>query len=186
MAIANFAHDIDGPCYVEWSDVTWSTAWIPTYDPMGVNRESIPVVIEPKYLDVETDEYGGTDGVPADSQMMFATAKINLNLTKYDKAAIEDQWLSLDDVASQAVVGQLVEPGTFVRQEGIAKALRIVGTNWTTTFEVAFLRGGFELNAGTKYRTYVMNFEACISRPTPFASPDTAKDRFLFRRIVTV
>ena len=56
---------------------------------LGVNRDAIPVITQPKFADVMSDDWGGENGVPSDAQYMGAIAVIQLSLIKFNLSYID-------------------------------------------------------------------------------------------------
>jgi hypothetical protein len=150
---------------------------------LGINREAIQFSVTPRFADVESDDWGGPEGVPADSQFMGATANISLSLTKIESPSgaptpmLEKMldgvaWgdpshtqAGLDDVGSHMIFGE------FMRQDGYLGLLEIDSTanasgpdglanNMKITFPNCYARSGGSQNVGTRYMSYDIELEA--------------------------
>lgn len=138
-------HEFNGPCVVSYDSVT-----------LGINRESIPITLEPKFLDCEADDYGGPDGQPSDKQVMGVQARIKLQLSKYEQANIPTLLTGVKEATAGAITHGY---GTFMRQGGNLSSLVLAGPAYTYTFPEAYPVGMNEFNEGTRYRVYNLEFE---------------------------
>lgn len=126
---------------------------------LGLNRGEIPISIQPRFIDVPTDEFGGSEGVPADAQFMGAIATVQLQLTKYDPTIMQKVLRLVPFASSSYEYGEFPAIGTFVKQQGMARALKLTSINETRLFDVAFIRNPFECNMSARYRVYMVSFE---------------------------
>ena len=111
--------------------------------------------------------------------LLGATASIRLMLTKYQKE-ICDRLSSFTQSALPAgTKGLLPVIGSFIRQDSMYAALLLSGVNENLSFPIAFMRGGYEINSGTKYRRYIVEFEAWLNQ-TDYTQITTAQTRTLF------
>ena len=125
---------------------------------IGLNREAIPIQIQPQFLDVECDDFGGPDGVPSDVQMLGGIAQVQLSLTKFELAAIDKL---LDGVSYEGGpgAGTFDEFGQFIRLGGKFFQLQLLSNYraWLATH--CFVRGGGVVGQGTRYSSYDMTIE---------------------------
>jgi len=148
MAIA---HIVAGPVLVKYNEAT-----------IGYSRDGVTIRIEPRWLDVHSDDFGGASGAPADAQIMGAIATIQADLTKYDNA----EALKLTSFEKAGAAGVLPQLGTLIRQESEFATLLLDGKNQDFTFDVAFMRQAQEVNKGTRFSTLVIGWEAWINNTT--------------------
>ena len=108
---------------------------------LGINREAIMIQVNPVFVDVHSDDWGGPEGAPSDAQYMGATASISLSLTKINRqeagsVGAPDPMLDkiLDGISwnapshTQAAyddVGVNLSYGEFVRQGGYMGSLTL-------------------------------------------------------------
>lgn len=134
------------------------------YTTVGINREAIPIIITPRFLDVPTDAWAGTDGYPADTQFMGAIANIQLSLTKYEIAQVDKL---IEGVANSAkAVSVFPEFGSFARQNNLMFALYLESAYATRLFNWCFVRNGGSVGQGTRYTSYDLQVEAWIDDPS--------------------
>ncbi len=169
MATANFGHFMTGPVVVTWNAL-----------PLGLSEDGVPVVIEPFYDNIPSDDFGGRAGPPSDAQLLGAIARIDVPLSKYDKAEVD----KLSAFKSGGSVGVLPAIGSFVRQDGLYAALLLNGVYEDLTFATAFLRRAMEFNSGTKWRRYVIGFE-CWMSATDLSQLPSLQTRTLFGQTTT-
>ena len=129
---------------------------------LGLTRDGADIRYELRSGDVFSDDFGGAGGAPADTQVLGMVGSVNLELTKYDTAEVE----KLNAFTSGGVAGFLPPLGTLIRQENNFGTLLLTGSIKTYTFEVAFPREPQSLNAGTKFSSYLVQFEFWINDPT--------------------
>ena len=191
MALTHYAA---GPCIVKWTPRN-GAGTLGTQVTLGINREAIMFTVTPRFADVESDDWGGPDGVAADMQFMGATANISLSLTKINTTAgIPDPMLEkildgvawgtpshaqtgLDDVGSHMIFGE------FMRQDGYMGVLTLdatgnapgpdgVNNNMLIQFPYAFARSGGAQNVGTRYMSYDIELEAVAGPSVSGVSSD--------------
>lgn len=181
MALIHYAA---GPAIVYWTPRDGAgTLLTGSRTILGINREAIQFSVTPRFADVESDDWGGPEGVPADSQFMGATASISLSLTKIESpdgaptpmlekmldgvawGAPSHAQAGLDDVGSHMIFGE------FMRQDGYLGQLEIDSTanasgpdglanNMKITFPNCYARSGGSQNVGTRYMSYDIELEA--------------------------
>lgn len=160
-------HFTTGPVVPYWNAVQ-----------LGYCEDGVQVSVFPRFSEIFSDDMGGREGVPTDSQFLGATASIRLILTKYVKDKC-DLLSSFSQAALASNINKGVMPvlGSFVRQDGLAAALVLSGVNESLSFATAFVRGNYEINSGTKYRRYVVELEAWLNQTdyAQIASPQTRR-----------
>lgn len=144
-------HEVAGPVTLKYNSLS-----------IGFSRDGFQIRIEPKWLDVFSDDYGGASGAPADSQMIGGVALITGDLTKYDK----DEFRKLTAFVAGGTEGTFPAFGTLMRQESQTATLLLDGNNEDWTFSVAFPRQAIEVNKGTRHSVGVVGFEAWINNTT--------------------
>lgn len=125
---------------------------------LGYTEDRVPIRIDPRWDDIHTDNHGGLAGVPSDTQLLGATAMVQVMLTKYVKAAID----ALTSFDSGGAAGVLPVIGSFAKQDGLYGALELIGENETVTFTVAFLRQGQDFNQSVRHKRYGLGWECWI------------------------
>jgi len=141
-------HRVAGPVIVTYNSVQ-----------LGYSTDGVNIRIEPRYVDIFSDDYGGRGGAPADSQLLGAIAYVQADLPKYDQTEAH----KLTAFEKSGVAGVLPQLGTLIRQETEYAVLLLDGKNEDWTFPVAFIRQPIEVNKGTKFSTLVLGFECWIS-----------------------
>lgn len=129
---------------------------------LGYTTDGVQLLIEPKYADVYSDRYGGRKGVPSDSQLVGATARIMTNLSLFERSACE----VLTSFMPGGTAGTLPAIGTLLRQESGTASLVIDGVNWDYTFATAFPRFSVEMNLGSIATEWALGFEAWLNAST--------------------
>lgn len=125
---------------------------------LGFSRDGVTVRLDPRWHDIFSDDFGGAEGAPADSQILGVTGTVICDLTKYDLASVE----ALTAFVAGGSVGTLPPLGTLTRQENQFGALLLQGnTSWS--FPHAIPREAQEVNKGTKNSTYVIGFACYIN-----------------------
>jgi len=129
---------------------------------LGYSRDGVQIRIEPKWIDIPSDDYGGASGAPADAQLVGAIATVTADLTKYDKAFTR----ALTGFNKAGTVGTLPVLGTLMRQESEFAVLLLDGVNEDWTFSTAIMRQAQEVNKGTKFSTFMLGWECWINNTT--------------------
>lgn len=129
---------------------------------LGYTRDGVNVTIEPRWIEIMSDDYGGQNGAPADAQLVGATARIQCEFVKYDKALVH----ALTAFAAGGTAFTLAALGTLTRQGSKLAPLVLNGANEDWTFAQAFPKTGQDFNKGTRYSTYNVGFEAWIDAPS--------------------
>lgn len=130
---------------------------------LGFSEDGADIRYEARWGDIFSDDFGGRGGAPADTQLLGMVGSVSLQFTKYDATAVQKLSSFTDDGAAD---GDLPTLGTFIRQEEKANILILTGTKKTYTFNTAFPREPQTLNAGTKFTTYLVQFEFWINSAT--------------------
>lgn len=160
-------HYYAGPAVVEVALRTPGSDTLGNYTQLGVNRESIPVVIQPKFLDVPSDDWAGADGAPSDAQFMGAIATIQLSLTKVE-LALADRLIDGLMYATNTA-GAYPAFGSFIRLGGFMFGLKLNSQQTAKADEKAitlpycFVRGGGAVGQGTRYSSYDLTIEAWLN-----------------------
>lgn len=154
-------HEVFGACSVWWGLAANSVVEI------GYTHDGVRMSIDPRWGDIQSDDFGGADGPPADSQFLGGTATLTVELTKYVEANTEA--LSTFNAGSVTLGTFGSDTGTLVRGSSASGVLVLTtGTDGQSlvsgdlTFPVTFLRGGQEVNRGTKFSTFNASWEAWV------------------------
>jgi hypothetical protein len=157
-------HFASGPIVVTWNSIQ-----------LGYSEDGVRGTITPYTHPVHSDDFGGRAGPPADEQLMAGIANVQIAFTKYVKAEMD----KLTSFQKNGVAGVFPPIGTFLRQDGKGAPLLLDGLNDDWTFTYAVLKGGQEINSGTKFRTYVVGWECWINQ-TDYNLIAQAQNRTLF------
>lgn len=149
-------HEVAGPVLVKFNSAS-----------LGYTRDGAQIRIEPRWIDVPSDDYGGASGAPADAQLVGAICTVHCDLTKYDKAEVH----KLSAFQKAGTAGTLPVYGSLMRQGSLYATLLLDGVNEDWTFSVAIIRMAQEVNKGTRFSTFVCGFECWV---------DAAATRVLF------
>ena len=128
---------------------------------LGFTRNGVQYTEEGFYGDVPGDEYGGDEGPPIDVQYFGEVHRIRCELTKYDATVAKQVTAKV----AGAAAGTPADPGTLYFAQ--AKYMRVgcsgtnpAGVNHIRNYPYCIPRMPVELNAGTKFSTLVIEFEA--------------------------
>jgi hypothetical protein len=146
---------------------------------LGYCEDGVQIQIFPRWADIFSDDMGGREGVPTDSQFLGATASIRLLLTKYNKTLCDSLSCFTQAALTSGAKGLMPVLGSFARQDSLAATLLLTGVNENISFATAMLRGNYEINSGTKYRRYVVDFEALLNQ-TDYTAITSAQTRRLY------
>src|SRR3990167_7413627 len=116
-------HRVAGPVLVTYNTVQ-----------LGYSRDGVTIRIEPKYLDIFSDDFGGASGAPADTQLLGAIATVTADFPKYDQTELH----RLTAFEKAGTAGVLPQLGTLIRQESEYAVLLLDGKNEDWSFPVAF------------------------------------------------
>lgn len=122
---------------------------------LGYSRDGVQIRIEPKYLDIMSDDWGGANGVPADTQILGAIGHVTAEMNKYER----DELHRLTSFERAGTAGVLPQFGTLIRQELEYTSLYLDGKHENWSFSTAFVRQAIEVNKGTRYSTAVVGWE---------------------------
>lgn len=123
---------------------------------LGYTRGGVDVRKEGYFLDVPGDENGGEEGPPIEVQFFGATARIRLELTKYDGTVAD----KVSARVNGATDGTPATPGTLMFAGNKHQRVCLHGTNRVLNFPRCLCREPVELNAGTKFSTLIFEFTA--------------------------
>lgn len=122
---------------------------------LGYSVNGVNARMEAFFVNVPGDENGGHEGPPIDVQIMGQIAIVRLELSKYDSAVAD----KITARVSQGTAGTPSTAGGLMFAGALAMRLLIHSVSFPLNFPRAFPRGGIELNRGTRYATYVCEFE---------------------------
>lgn len=126
---------------------------------LGFTRDGVDIRYDPRWGDIFSDDFGGAGGAPADTQLLGATASVTCEFTKYDAAEVE----KLNSWITGGVAGKLPDFGTLIRQNAKTATLLLAGSLKIYTFLTAFPREPQPVNVGTKFSTYLVQFECWVT-----------------------
>lgn len=129
---------------------------------LGYTRDGARIRLEPKWADIQSDDYGGAGGAPSDAQILGVVGYVTCELTKYE-ASVLRKLTGFGEVYASATAGTLPTFGTLQRQESKTGILLLDGVNEDWTFNVAFVRQAIELNKGTRFTTAMVGFECWVN-----------------------
>ncbi len=142
-------HEFMGPALVKYQSTPVS---------LGYTRDGAQVRIEPKFIDVPSDDFGGQSGAPADAQSVGGIAQVTCELTKWDKS----ECYKLTAFVAAGTAFTFPAYGTLIRQSTKYAPLVLVGANETLTFPQAFPRQACEMNKGARFTSFMCGFEAWV------------------------
>lgn len=142
-------HIVAGPVNVTFNSV-----------PLGYSRDGVQIRMEPRWIDIPSDDWGGASGAPADAQLVGAIAVVSCDLTKYEAATIRAM---TSFQGTGGTTGTLPVFGTLMRQDSKLQTLLLDGVNEDWTFNQAFVRQAIEVNKGTRFSTAMIGFECWLS-----------------------
>lgn len=145
------AVQVTGPCAVRIGDEGGNLAALSL---LGYTRNGADITAEGYFVNVPGDQNGGDDGPPIDVQYMGETARIRVELTKWDStvAATIEARLQGGTGGTPGTPGSLMSANAF--------RLLLDTTTGDRNFLRVFPRGAIELNKGTRYSIMVFEFEA--------------------------
>lgn len=123
---------------------------------LGTTRNGVEITFEGFFLDVPGDENGGDDGPPIDVQYLGETARIRMELTKWD-TAIADKITHRERGGTAGVVPTA---GNLQFQGSKSYRLLINTVSVPFNFPRTIIRMPIEINRGTKFSTLVIEGEA--------------------------
>ena len=153
-----------GPAVINWNGVE-----------LGISEDGVPIVTEPKFLDIYSDDFGGRSGVPADRQFLGAIARIIVRMPKFNRVFFEglSSWMNFNTNPGSGVspaftptAGLVPRMGSLVRNVGVPGTmpqfeaqLQIVSSSRTFTFANAHVFNTWEVNVGSRYAIAMAGFE---------------------------
>ena len=144
-------HKVAGPVTVKFNAIE-----------LGYSSDGVQIRIEPRWIDIHSDDFGGAAGAPADSQMAGALAFVTVDFVKYESAEVQ----KLTSFEKAGTTGVLPQYGTLMRQESEFATLLLDGKNEDWTFATAFVRQALEVNNGTRFSTFLVGFECWVNNST--------------------
>ncbi|MCP4539916.1 MAG: hypothetical protein GY832_22480 [Chloroflexi bacterium] len=128
------------------------------YQELGYTRNGVDLTFEAFFLDVPGDQNGGDEGPPIEVQYLGEIARVRMELTKFDMAVTQ---VVHARVANNAA-GNPATPGTLLlaNAAGVTSMDLLILTDlFPFHFPVAIPRQPIEENKGTKFETFVCEFE---------------------------
>ena len=147
-----------GAALIKFDDYTG-----PGLQSLGYTRDGAEEEHETFWIDVPGDENGGDAGPPVEIQYVGEIARVRLELTKWDSALIASIEANLP--GGTAGLPTALTPGTLLFTNTKFYRILIDGSVEPRNFPCSVPRGGRQLNKGTKFSTYVLEFE-CYKHPT--------------------
>ena len=123
---------------------------------LGLTRNGADITFEGYFLNVPNDDNGGDDGPASDIQYLGETARIRLELTKFDN-------LIADKITPRergATAGTIPTIGNLQFQGSKSHRLVIHTTTLPYNFPRVIFRAPVEINKGTKFSTLIIEAEA--------------------------
>lgn len=122
---------------------------------LGYTRNGADVSEDAYMTDVPGDENGGDEGPPIEIQIMGETARVRLELTKWDTTVAD----LIRARVRAATAGTPPTAGTMLFSGTKYFRLLVHGVALPQNFPVAIPRAPIEINKGTKFATLVIEFE---------------------------
>jgi hypothetical protein len=133
---------------------------------LGYTQNGAQITLEGYEVRVPGDENGGDDGPPIDIQILGQSARIRLEMTKFD-TAVSDTILTRTPGGTLGTPDSVAVPiGTLIFAS--SQFFRLVIATATRPFNfpcVSFVKTPQELNAGTKFQRHIVEVEA-FKHPT--------------------
>lgn len=139
-----------GACQVKVASTTL------TLSLLGYTRNYANVAKEAFFVDVPGDENGGDDGPPIEIIYLGEIARIRLELTKYDNVIANNVRMRVD----AATAGVPSTPGTLMFSANKGMRVLLDAPNDPRNFPNCIPRQAIEIGRGTKWSTFVCEFEA--------------------------
>jgi hypothetical protein len=162
-----FAHVIEGPCKVYYGGLTDYTPG--SAEELCYNVDKIPMQWEPNYLPIYSDQYGGREGVPADWQLLGATASVQIESTFFNRTNCMLLTTFAPPDTAGAVEGTLPAIGSLFRTAqipltGYLKIISDQGENlgMNYLFDTAIVRQA-SIDVGTVHSVFRAVFECHIT-----------------------
>lgn len=129
---------------------------------LGLTRNQADVVHQPFFVNVPGDANGGDEGPPIDVQYMGEICMIRLELSSYDPAVAERlkaRVLGGDPGYVATVGGTRIGAGMLMLAGGYYTRVCLASPVYPKNFPIAIIRGANEFGMGTKFSTFVTEFE---------------------------
>ena len=129
----------------------------PTLELLGYTRDGVEPQSQGFYLDVKSDENGGEAGPPVEVQFMGETARVRLELPRFDPAVAQRvQARTFGSTAgTPAAAGSLM----FASSLTVPMKISCPGTSAGRLYGRCFVRDAITIGFGTKHSTLVVEFE---------------------------
>ena len=131
---------------------------------LGMNRNQADVVHQPYFINVPGDANGGDEGPPIDVQYLGEIVLVRLELTTWDPLVAE----KIRARVRGGTVGSVPTAGLLMIAGGYYTRICLVTPVSVCNFPIAIIRGANEFGVGTRFSTFVTEFEA-------HADPSTRK-----------
>ena len=146
--------NVFGPCQVWFNE-----------EFLGYSRNGVDHTDEAYFLDVPGDERGGDEGPPIDVQFLGKIIRLRVECTKYD-GLIADNVTARVKSAAPFIIDSTNPSGTLMFSSEHYSELKLiplntgVNTDWSAIkFHLVIPRQPIEVNRGTKFATFVCEFE---------------------------
>ena len=127
----------------------------------GYTQDGARITTEGHAINIPGDENGGDDGPPVEIQYLGETARVRLEMTKWDPSV----QAALESRLNSGTPGTPGVTGTLVFTSGAYYRLTIASPITPRNFPCATLeRTPMEINKGTKYSRLIVEFE-CYKNP---------------------
>lgn len=123
---------------------------------LGYTANGVDIATSGYFLDVPGDQNGGDNGPPIEIQYFGETAEIRLDLTKYDPAIAE----AIEARLARGTPGQPAPAGSIIFGSGSSMRLAIACASRPRNFPRAVPRGACQVNKGTRYSRFIVDFVA--------------------------
>lgn len=120
----------------------------------GYTRNGADISEDVNMTDVPGDENGGDEGPPIEIQIMGETARVRLEMTKWDATVIA----AIKARIRGGTAGTPPTAGTMIFSGSKDFRLLVHSVNLPFNFPRAVPRSAIEMNNGTKYATMVIEF----------------------------
>lgn len=122
---------------------------------LGYTRNQADVVHQGFFANVPGDANGGDEGPPIDIQYLGEIAMVRLELTTWDKVVGE----KVRARTRGGTPGMIPTAGLLMIAGGFYTRICLVAVNGTFNFPIAIIRGATQFGVGTKFSTFVTEFE---------------------------
>lgn len=138
------------------AEISVGTGVAQALESLGYTRQGAEIRCQGFFVDIPGDENGGDQGPPIDVQFMGETARIRLELTKWDEAIA----VKVRSRLLAGTEGQPAAAGPLMFNDSYTVRVLVEPTSGPMNFPRCFLRGEWEINKGTRYAVLVLEFEA--------------------------